>query len=70
MTYGSTINKLLTTSLTRADMHTRAQTCAFIAGDSSMLADNRTAWSVEDYNLAVARFNELWPEEKMEELCR
>ena len=28
-------------------------------GNRSMISGNRTAWSIEDYNAAVKKFNEL-----------
>lgn len=32
------------------------------AGNRSMRRAGRTAWSEDDYNVAVEEFNRLWPE--------
>jgi hypothetical protein len=44
-----------------------ARAVAHRAGMDSMARGGRSAWSVEDYNAAVAKFNELWPQAKIEE---
>jgi hypothetical protein len=34
------------------------------AGNRSMRAGGRTAWNEEDYDVAVAEFNRMWPIER------
>jgi hypothetical protein len=34
------------------------------AGNAHMRKAGRTKWNQADYNAAVAKFNELWPEER------
>lgn len=38
-----------------------AHAAAWDAGDASMRAGNRAKWNIDDYNVMVRKFNELWP---------
>lgn len=38
-----------------------AMAAARDAGNRAMRADGRKEWSVEDYNIACAEFERLWP---------
>jgi hypothetical protein len=41
-----------------------ARRIATDAADRQMRADNRSAWSAQDYNLAAETFNKLYPEKE------